>query len=124
MKLWRKIVVVTMVFAMPISSWASVMMASHCQMSDNISHSMSTLLGNSEPMLAHDHMPSPDSNNQTGCDCDDNLNCSISGCSATALMTKITIDLRHSTHSVYQRIQSLADPSEPDPIFRPPISLS
>ena len=122
MKRWRKIVIFTMILALPISMWASMSMASHCQNTDTSSHSMD---GNG-PMLAHDQMPSPDSNNQSDCDCecDDNLNCSVSGCSVTALINETTIDLRHSTHSVYQRIQSLSDPSEPDPLFRPPISLS
>lgn len=116
-----------MILAMPISSWASVMMIAHCQTTDNTSHSMAIQLDDNASLFEHDQMPSPDSNDQSDCDCDcnDNLNCSTSSCSAiTALLNGTAIELDYSTHSVYQRIQSLADPSVPDLLFRPPISLS
>ena len=122
MKLWRMIVIFTIIFAMPFSSWASVIMASHCQVSDNTMHTMILQLDDSESMHLHDQMPSPKSNNQSNCD--DNLSCSVSGCSITALVNGITIDPNYSNHTVYQRIQSLAEPSDPDLLFRPPISLS
>ena len=110
-----------MILAMPISSWATVMMTTHCQTPDNILHSMSTHLDGNESIHMHDQIPSPDSNNQSNCECDDNMNCSVSGCNATALLNGTAIDLSYSTHFVYQRVQSLADPTDSDLLFRPPI---
>ena len=122
MKLWRMIVIFTIILAMPLSSWATVMMTSHCKAADNSPLSMTTQINDGESMHLHDQMPSPESNNQSNCD--DNLSCSVSGCSITALVNGITIDPNYSNHTVYQRIQSLAEPSDPDLLFRPPISLS
>ena len=124
MKLWRMIVIFTIVLAMPLSSWATVMMASHCQVSDNTTHSMILQLDDSESMQLHDHIPTEGSNDQSDHGCHGNLNCSTSVCSGNALISGITIDPYYSDQTEYQRVQSLADPSYPDQIFRPPISLS
>lgn len=124
MKVFRQIVIFTMILAMPISSWATVMMTSHCQASDNASHSISSQVDDSESLHAHDQLPSSESNHQSDCECDDNMNCSISGCSATALLNGITLDSNYSTNPVYQRLQAQAEPAEPDLLFRPPISIS
>ncbi|MFK7816729.1 MAG: hypothetical protein AB8B92_10370 [Gammaproteobacteria bacterium] len=110
---------------MPISSWASVMMASHCYTTDNTSHSMIMQLSDSASMLDHDQMSSTDSSDLSELKCNGNQQCSVSGCSGiTAILSGTTIVLEHSTYSDYQRVQSLADPTYPDLLFRPPISLS
>lgn len=121
MKFLRKMVIFTMILAMPISSWASVMMNSHCQTCDNPSHSLTTQLNDSDCMHGHDQIPSSESNNQSNCECDDNMNCSVSGCSATALLNGITIDPDFTTNHVYQKLRVHAEPSDPDLLYRPPI---
>ena len=125
MKLWRNVVIFTMILAMPISSWATVMMTSHCQASDNTPHSMTTQVNDSESIHEHDHMSSPELNDQSNCECDDNLNCCISGCisscSSVALSNTNWLETVLLIHPVYQRVQSLADPSDPSLLFRPPI---
>lgn len=124
MKLWRIIVIFTIILAMPLSSWASVMMASHCQVSNNTMHPMIPQLDDSESMQLHDQMPSEESNNQSDYGCDSNLNCSTSVCCVIALINGITIDPYYSGQTEYQRVQSLADSSYTSQILRPPISLS
>jgi hypothetical protein len=124
MKRWRKIVVFTMILALPISLWASVAMASHCQMPDTSSHSSHMQMDDSDSMQSHDQMQSSESNDQSNCECNDNMDCSVSGCSSTALLNGISIDSNHSTTPVYQRIQAQAEPADPDLLFRPPISIS
>ncbi|MGI9227784.1 MAG: hypothetical protein ACR2PU_03230 [Gammaproteobacteria bacterium] len=116
MKRWRKIVIFTMILALPISMWASVSMASHCQSSDDTSHS--------EHM--HDQMSSQDSNDHANCDCgcDGGLDCSVSGCSASVISNSIEFDLRYLTQSVFLQAQTRVEPSDPNLLFRPPISLS
>lgn len=74
-----------------------------------------------ESMHGDDHETSEDSKNQSNCECDENLNCSVSSCGTIALLNKSEVDLTYTTHSVYQRIHSLADPAL---LFRPPISIS
>ncbi len=121
MKLLRKIVIFTMILVMPVSSWATVMMTSHCQTSDNTSHSNTTQMDDGESMHLHHQIPSPESNHQSNCECDDNLNCSVSGCSTTALLNGIMMGPYNSDNPIYQRVQSHVEPSEPNLLFRPPI---
>ncbi len=124
MKRWRKIVTFTMILALPISLWASVAMASHCQMTDISSHSSHALVDHNDSTQSHDQIQSSESNDQSDCECNDNMDCSASGCSSTALINEIAIDSNHSTTPVYQRIQAQAEPADPDLLFRPPIYLS
>ncbi len=124
MKRWRKIVIVTLILAFQLSLWASASMASHCQMSDLSTHSSHAQMDENESMHGDDHETSEDSKNQSNCECDGNINCSVSSCGAIALLNKTVIDLTYTTHSVYQRIHSLVDPADPDLLFRPPISIS
>jgi len=124
MKVFRKIVIFIMIMALPITLWASVVMASHCQMPDTFSHSSHVQVDYNDSMLSHDQMQSSDSNEQSNCECDDNMDCSVSGCSSTALLNGITIDTSLLTTPVYQRIQAQVEPADPDLLFRPPIYLS
>ena len=101
MNFWRKIVIFTVILAMPISSWATVTMTSHCQTSDNTSHSITAQMDNNESMQVHDQTPSPEANDHSGCGCEDNMNCSISICSSTALLNGNTIDPSNSIYSVF-----------------------
>lgn len=127
MKRWRKIVIFTMVLALPISMWASVAMASHCQSSDETSHTMHM---NDDDMheYMHDHMQlqEEDSNEHSNCDCGCNgsLDCSISGCSASLISNSIKFDLRYSSKLTFQPIHLRAEPSDPNLLFRPPIISS
>ena len=124
MERWRKIVIFTLLLAFPISLWASASMASHCQMSDSTSHSSHAQMDENETMHSDDHESSEDSKTQSNCECDENSNCSVSSCGAIALLNDALIGLTYTKHSVYQRIHSLADPADPDLLFRPPISIS
>ena len=123
MKLGRMIVIFTVILAMPLSSWATVMMASHCQISDNTTHTMIQQLDGSESVQCHDQMSSEESNNQSDYGCD-SLNCSASVCGGHAMINGIAIDSYNLDQNEYQIVKSLAYPSCPDQIFRPPISLS
>lgn len=127
MKRWRKIVVFTMLVALPISMWASVTMASHCQSSDDTSHAMHM---NDEDMHEHMHGQPPlqnnDSSDHSNCDCgcDGSLDCSVSGCSASVISNTVKFDLKHLTQSTFQQLQVWAEPSDPNLLFRPPIFSS
>ena len=126
MKRWRKIVIYTMLLALPLSMWASVTMASHCQSSDDTSHVMHM----NDEMHAHMHDQVPlqndNSSDQSKCDCgcSGSLDCSMSGCSASIITTTVKIDLRHLSKSTFQQIQVRAEPSDPNLLFRPPILSS
>ncbi len=127
MKRWRKIVIFVMLLALPISMWASVTMASHCQSSDDTSHAMYM---NDDGMHEHMHDYTPpqedENNDHSNCDCgcSGSLDCSVSGCSASLITTSIKFDLRLSSKSTYQEIQVRAEPSDPNLLFRPPILSS
>lgn len=124
MKHWRKIVIFTMVLALPISMWASATMASHCQSFDDTSHAMHM---NNDDMHEHmhDHMQlqEEDSNEHSNCDCGCNgsLDCSNSGCSASLISNTMKFDLRNLSKSSFQPIRLRAEPSNPNQLFRPPI---
>ena len=124
MKRWRKIVIFALLLAFPISLWASASMTSHCQMSDSTSHPAHAHMDDHISMQSDDHEISEDLKNPSNCECDEDLNCSISSCGAVALLNKTVVDFTYTTHSVYQRIHSFADPADPDLLFRPPISVS
>jgi len=126
MKHWRKIVIYTLVLMMPISLWASVTMASHCQTSNNTSHSMHAQMDHSQHVQMQDHSTPQEIDNHNDCECGCNgeINCSVSGCSAAALMNVVGVDSIHSTQTMYQSAATLTVPPDPNPLFRPPISLS
>ena len=127
MKRWRKIVIFTLLLAFPISLWASVTMASHCQSSDDTSHAMHM---NDDGVHEHMHDQVPahddDSSDHSNCDCgcSGSLDCSISGCSASIITSTIKFDLRHLSKSTFQQTQVWAEPSDPTLLFRPPIISS
>ena len=124
MKRWRKIVIFTMLLALPFSMWASVTMASHCQTSENTSHVMHMNDDVHEHM--HDQVPSDESSDHSNCDCgcSGSLDCSISSCSASIITTMINFDLSHISKSTFQQIQVRTQPSDPSLLFRPPIFTS
>jgi len=124
MKNWRKIVIFTLLLAMPISLWASVAMSSHCLMPGSSSHSAHELMSEHDTMHSDGQVTSQLASEQTNCECNDNSNCSASGCGVIALLNQIKFDLIYSVHSEYQFTQSLANPVDPDLLFRPPISIS
>ena len=127
MNRWRKIVIFTMVLALPTPMWASATMASHCQSSDDTFHTMHM---NDDDMHehTHDHAPSQDDdiNDHSNCDCGCNgsLDCSISGCSASLISNTMKFDLRNLSKSSFQPIHLRAEPSDPNLLFRPPIISS
>ncbi len=135
MKRWRKIAIFTMMLALPISMWASISMASHCQSSDDTSHSMHMQMDDGDMPVNmqehthehnHDKMSSQDSNDHANCDCgcDGSTDCSVSGCSASVISNLTGFEVKHLTQSRYQQTQRHADPADPNLLFRPPISLS
>jgi len=127
MKRWRKTIIFIMLLVFPISMWASASMSSHCQSSDNTSHSEHMQMDDGD---THKHMqdqtPSQDSNEHADCDCgcDGSLDCSVSGCSASVISTTIKFDIQYSTQSTYQPPKVRTKPSEPNLLFRPPILTS
>ena len=131
MKRWRKIVIFTMMLALLISMWASVSMASHCQSSDDTSHSMHMQMNDVDenqhtPEHNHGNMLAQDSNDHANCDCgcDGSTDCSVSGCSASVISNLIGFEIKHLTQSRFQQIQIQTDPADPNLLFRPPIALS
>lgn len=126
MKHWRKIVIFIMILAMPISSWASVLVSSHCNAPDSTSDSTLAQMDHSQHMQKQDQTASQDANDHGDCECGCNgeINCSVSGCSATALSSSIEIDTINPTQSMLQTVVTLAVPQYPNLLFRPPISFS
>ena len=124
MKRWKKIVIFALILVLPISMWASGAMASHCQMSDTSSHPTHSQMDDHVSSHANDRLPSPESNDHSNCECDYNLNCSVSGCSVTALINGISINPKLSNQTEYQFINSHIAHTDPDQLFRPPISIS
>jgi len=125
MKRWRKIVIFTMILALPISIWASVSMASHCQSSDDTSHSMQMNDGDMHAHM-HDQISSQNSNNNSNCvcGCDGGQDCSVSGCSVSVLSNTTGINPLYTSQSVYPSVKALAILVDSSCLFRPPISLS
>jgi hypothetical protein len=67
----------------------------------------------------------PSAHSECGCGCDgDELNCSISGCSAVALTHTIEMISLNSAQFVQQGVETLAFPPDPHLLLRPPIILS
>ncbi len=127
MKRWRKTIIFIMILVFPISMWASVSMSSHCQSSDDTSHSehMQMNDGNSHIHM-HDQSPSQDSNDHADCDCgcEGSLDCSVSGCSASVISNTLKFDIQYTTQSTLKLSKVRTEPSEPNPLFRPPILSS
>jgi len=127
MKRWRKTIIFIMLLVFPISMWASASMSSHCQSSDNTSHSEHMQMDDGD---THKHMqdqtPSQDSNEHADCDCgcDGSLDCSVSGCSASVISNMIKFDTQYLTQSTFQQFKVRTGPSEPNLLFRPPIISS
>ena len=127
MKRWQKIIVFTLILALPISLWTSVTMASHCQSSDDTSHAMHMNDDDLHEHL-HDqvHLQDDTTSDHSSCECGCNgsFDCSISGCSASIITSTIKFDLKHLSKSIFQQIQVRAEPSDPNLLFRPPIISS
>ena len=127
MKRWRKTIIFIMILVFPISMWASVSMSSHCQSSDDTSHSEHMKMNDDDSLNhMHDQAPSQDSNEHADCDCgcDGSLDCSVSGCSASVISNTIKFDIQHLDQSTFQQFKVQTEPSEPNPLFRPPILSS
>ena len=124
MKHWRKIIIYTLILVMPISMWASVAMASHCQTSNDTS--MNGQMDHSQHMQMQDQLNDQDVDNQTDCECGCNceMNCSVSGCNAAAVTNFVGTPLINSTQLVYTGAATLVFPPDPNLLFRPPIYLS
>ncbi len=124
MNIWRKIVTFTLILAMPMSSWATVMMNSHCQTADNTSHTEIVQVDDSDTLYMHDHMVSDDSGHATCDGCEDNMNCSVSICSASAMLDSVVMAISDHSHFDYQRMLSFAHTMGPTLPYRPPITFS
>ncbi len=126
MKRCRKIITFTLILVMPISLWASVSVASHCKSSNDSLHFKHMQIDGDMHKHMHNPMQSKDLNNNSNCECGCNgdQDCSVSGCNASVLSTTIEFDLAYLTQNIYQQAQALTKPSDPNLLFRPPISLS
>ena len=124
MSIWRKLVIFTLILAMPMSSWAAAVSNSHCQASDNNSHTMIVQVDDSDTINSHDHIASNDTSQSSCGGCDENMNCSVSICSAHVMFDRDAIASVDSHHFYYQRIPSFAYPVDPTLPYRPPIAFS
>ena len=127
MKLSKKIVIFTMMLALPVSMWASVTMASDCQSPHNTPNSQHMQMeGEDVHKHMHDQIPSQNSNGHENCNCgcDSGLDCSVSGCSVSAVASTIGIHLQYTSQFLYASVKTLNILVDAGPLFRPPISLS
>jgi hypothetical protein len=71
-------------------------------------------------------MESQEINNDTDCECgcNDILDCSVSGCHATALLNDDEIKFRPFPQSVSPQVSAFVPSPDSCPLFRPPIFLS
>ena len=124
MNIWRKIVTFTLILAMPMSSWATVMMNTHCQAADNNSHTEIVQVNDSDAIDLHNQMTLNDTSLSSCGNCDDDMSCSVSICSASAMFDGAVMAMSESSHSDYQRIAFFAYPMDPTLPYRPPITFS
>lgn len=126
MKRWRKIVIFTMILALPVSMWTSVSMASHCQTSNDTSSSTHAQMDHSQHMQMQGQTISQDASDHGDCECGCNgeINCSVSGCSVTALSSSVEINTVNSTQPFVQAVATLVIPQYSNLLLRPPIAFS
>ena len=126
MKYRRLLISFILVVVLPGSNYASVIAGSHCQTTDNSPHSIHSQMDEDQHQHMQDHISSETADNHSDCECgcDGNVNCSVSGCSAAALLNVDGIETSHLTQMLYQGIAALVDPPDPHLLLRPPISLS
>lgn len=126
MEYWRKIVVLIIVVTMPISSWASITIVSHCQTTDTSSHALHTSM-NDEQHVHMDHQAASDENIKNvdcECGCNSMLDCSVSGCNVTAMLGDSELKPRTLTQVVRPSVETVIPTPDPHTLFRPPISPS
>ncbi len=124
MNAWRKIVVFTLMLIMPMSSWAVVTMKSGCSVSGHDSYSMTAQMDDNDAIHQHEHNYSQDTFHSSDNQCEDNVSCSVSICSATALFESVSINLNDTSRFTILRNLPFAHPSDPTLPFRPPIFFS
>ncbi len=121
MKSSRKIVILILIMAMPISLWTSTTMGSYCLIHETTSHTNHMPMNGDKPMNMDCHETSQLASEQSKCGCNDHLNCSVSVCGAIALMNQISFKFAFSVNAQYQGKQPFANPVYPDLLLRPPI---
>ena len=111
---------------LPASSFASEIASTHCQTSDNSSHTTHAHMDEDQHQHMQDHMSSEaiDNHNDCECGCDGSVNCSVSGCSAAALLNVVSLDTINLIQKLYLSAEALAFPPDAKLLLRPPISLS
>ncbi len=116
-----------MMLALPASMWVSVTMASDCQLPVDTFHSQHMQMDDEDMhKYMHNQIPSQNSNDHENCDCgcDGGRDCSISGCSVSAVINTTDIHLQHTSQSLFASVKTLTILVDAGPLFRPPISLS
>ena len=124
MNIWRKIVTLTLILALPVSSWATVMMNPHCQTDDNTSHTEMVQVDDSDTLYMDGHIVSDDASHAACDGCEDNMNCSVSICSASAMFDSVVMVISDQNHFDFQRMSSFAHTMGPALPYRPPIIFS
>jgi hypothetical protein len=83
-------------------------------------------MDHSQHMQMQDQTASQDADDHEDCECGCNgeINCSVSGCSATVLSSSVEISTINLTQSMLKTVAALAAPQYPNLLFRPPITLS
>ena len=115
--------------AIPTSNFASVIVASHCQTLNSTQHSMQMRMQMDEKESMHmhseDHKAHQDTSVHEDCKCECNLeiNCTVTGSSAAALINVLEFTPINLSNSMYSNLVIFAAPPDPDLLLRPPTSL-
>lgn len=128
MKYLRLVMFYILMLAIPTSNFASVIVASHCQTSNSPQHSIQMQIDENESMHMHneDHKAHQDTSVHDDCKCDCNveINCTVSGSSAAALITAFGLAPINLSSSMYTNLVVFTAPPDPDLLLRPPTSLT
>ena len=113
--------------AIPTSNFASVIVASHCQIPNGTSNSMHMPIDEHESSSVHceDQIVPQEFNVHDDCECECNveINCTVSGCSAVALINLFDFTQINLSKSMYTNVVVFTAPPDPDLLLRPPTSL-
>lgn len=126
MEHWKITTVFVLLLAMPISSWASITMVSHCQTIDTTSYAIHSLVNDAQHSHLH-HQVVPAINNSNvacECSCSSMLNCAVSGGSTTVLLEDSELIPKTLPQLIGQSIEIVAPSPDPHTHYRPPILLS
>ena len=114
-----------LMLAIPTSNFASVIVASHCQESTSSPHSMHMQMDENKSMHIEDHKAhqEPSVHDDCKCECNVEVNCTVSGSSTAALINVLEFTPINLSKSMYTNLVIFTAPPDPDLLLRPPTSL-